>query len=342
MINLTDEKLYSLCKTYGAQALEARRKFLGLLPEVNRRDLAEKCAGQSWLAHRGFNSIFEFAYKMAGVSEKQVRIALNLEEKFKDKPSLYHALTTGEISVNKLARISVIATRENAAELSELAKILPQKALEVFVKEERTALANNESTHVGGRAAPAITNLNDPQKPLLDNKYLRAQTNENQNHPVELSNEVNKKLRELIEKGIDVNALLLDFLEKREVEIAQEKELIAKESTRRIQSRTPPALDVLITPVPASSHSALPRPAPQKPAPSRHIPTKVIRILRREFGNKCSIPNCVRDAKTIHHTARFAVSRSHDPRFMAPLCREHHLLAHNADMRFWKKRAQRA
>jgi hypothetical protein len=141
MINLTDEKLFSLCKIYGAQALEARNKFLGLLPEVNRRELAEKMKGRSWLARRGFKSIFEFAYKMAGASEKHVRKVLNLEINLKDKPSLYHALTTGEISVNKLARISVIATKENAPDLTEMAKNLPQKALEVFVKEERAARA---------------------------------------------------------------------------------------------------------------------------------------------------------------------------------------------------------
>ena len=309
MINITDEKLYSLCKIYGAQALEERRKFLGLLPEVNRRDLAEKRTGRSWLVRRGFSSIFEFAFKMAGASEKQVRKVLNLEINFKDKPALYHALTTGAISVNKLARISVIATPENESDLTEMAKNLPQKALEVFVKEERAARAEAQTAH------PA-TNINELQKPLFGDERLRAQTSETNgtretdelaNDTVELSKEVNQKLRALKEKGIDLDALLLDFLEKREIEIAQTKERIGKE-------------------IPA--------------AVSRHIPAKVIRIIRREYGKKCSIQGCAHEAKTIHHTARFAVSRSHDPRFMAPLCREHHLLAHSADMQFWRKYAE--
>ncbi|MBI5754420.1 hypothetical protein HZA40_04730, partial [Candidatus Peregrinibacteria bacterium] len=63
---LTDQNLYELCKTYGTRALEWRRKFIGLLPEVNKRKLYQK---------KGFGSIFEFAKKLAGLSEEQVRLA---------------------------------------------------------------------------------------------------------------------------------------------------------------------------------------------------------------------------------------------------------------------------
>jgi hypothetical protein len=326
------------------------------LPEVNRRELAEKREGRSWLARRGFCSIFEFAYKMAGASEKQVRKVLNLEQNFKDKPALYHALTTGAISINKLARISGIATAENESDLMEMAKNLPQKSLEVFVKEERAARAEA----LIGRA---VTNANDLQKPLFDDKCVRAQMYEThatfetavrQNRPVELSEEVNKKLRELKEKGIDVDALLLEFLAKREIEIARTKEQIAVEIAAKAAKKV--AVGKAPAGAPAASHATHASAAPGAarfelsrapsasipPAPShtsRHIPVKVIQILRREYGKKCSIPNCGRDAKTIHHTSRFAVSRAHDPRFMAPLCHEHHLLAHGADMQFWKKYA---
>jgi hypothetical protein len=118
---LTDEKLILLCKQFGAQALESRRKFLGLLPEVNKRRLYEK---------NGFNSIFEFAAKLGGVSEEQVRTVIHLERKFEDKPKLQTMLISGEVSVNKLVRVAAIATSENQNELAELLKILPQKAID--------------------------------------------------------------------------------------------------------------------------------------------------------------------------------------------------------------------
>lgn len=77
-----------------------RQKFLGLLPEVYKRRLYEK---------KGFGSIFEFAKKLAGVSEEQVRLVLNLEKRFEDKPILKALLVEGTVSVNKLARIVSIA-----------------------------------------------------------------------------------------------------------------------------------------------------------------------------------------------------------------------------------------
>lgn len=39
---ISDEKLLELCAHWGHQLLQARYKFVGLLPEVNRRRLYEK------------------------------------------------------------------------------------------------------------------------------------------------------------------------------------------------------------------------------------------------------------------------------------------------------------
>ncbi len=133
---LSDDRLFELCREFGAQALEARRKFLGLLPEVNMRRLYER---------RGFSSIFEFAAKLAGVSEEQVRNVLNLERKFESMPALQSMLVDGEVSVNKLVRVASIATAENQEMLAEKVRVLPNRALEVFVsdvkREENTSYA---------------------------------------------------------------------------------------------------------------------------------------------------------------------------------------------------------
>ncbi|MFA6992210.1 MAG: hypothetical protein WC269_02930, partial [Candidatus Gracilibacteria bacterium] len=69
-----------------------------------------------------------------------------------------------------------------------------------------------------------------------------------------------------------------------------------------------------------------------------HVPVKIKKILRHEHGTKCSIPHCKKPAATIHHTTRFAIAPNHDPRFLAPLCREHHLIAHSVDQKFHEKR----
>jgi hypothetical protein len=113
----------------------------------------------------------------------------------------------------------------------------------------------------------------------------------------ELSNEVVEKLNHLHEQGQDVNAVLLELLEGREAQIEAAKDELGG------------------------------------PASSRHIPAKVRRVLREEFGKKCSIATCRKPAAEIHHTQRFSLAHSHDPHYLAPLCHEHHQLAHAVDVR---------
>jgi len=181
MRNLTDQELFELCQTYGENALKWRRRFTGLLPEVNRRKLYEK---------KGFASIFEFAKKLCGLSEEQVRRVLNLEAKFKDKPALHQALTSGEVSINKLARIASVATSENEEFWIEKSKQLPNRALETLVNDVK------------------FESQDDLFKPKSESKFVHV-------HRLQLDDGVEKELLELQQKGIDVNRELREFLEER-------------------------------------------------------------------------------------------------------------------------------
>jgi len=147
----SDEKLYALCRKYGENSLYYRRKFIGFLPEVYKRKLYEK---------KKFRSIFEFAARLCGVSEEQVRRVLNLEKKFEDKPVLKAMLENGEVSANKLAKIASIATPENQQILASQVKLLPCRALETLARDERrienenglqTQLLGDKSVHVRDR-----------------------------------------------------------------------------------------------------------------------------------------------------------------------------------------------
>ena len=205
---MTDEKLFELCKIYGRQALIWRQKFIGLLPEVFKRRLFEK---------KGFGSIFEFAKKLAGLSEEQVRLTLNLEKKFEKLPELKSLLVNGEVSVNKLARVVSIANGENQRFLAENVRNLSKSAVETLVRdakfESEEMMADGEDLSGNG--------LFEPQN---ESKSLRAQTFEETNlegnNSLKLSTEIQEKLIELQEKGIDVNQLLQEFLKQREACIA--------------------------------------------------------------------------------------------------------------------------
>ena len=213
-MNHSDEKLFYLCKKYGTQAKIWRQKFIGLLPEVFKRNLYAK---------KGFPSIFEFAAILCGLSEAQVRLALNLEKRCEDKPLLREMFVEGEVSMNKLARVVSIATPENEEQLAAQIKLLPQKALETLVRDIKLAQALEREKEEGRQG---VENQNGCQEPLFDAKSLRAQNAEaerrhasaesghgnNQGLNFELSAAVVEELNLLNNQGHDVNALLLHLL----------------------------------------------------------------------------------------------------------------------------------
>ncbi len=137
MRNITDENLFLLCKKYGERARLWRQKFIGLLPEVYKRKLHQK---------KGFGSIFEFAAKLAGLSEEQVRRVLNLEKKLEQTPMLHSLLVNGEVSMNKLVRIQAVATSENDEFWSTQVQLLPNRALETLARDERYKEIENQNS----------------------------------------------------------------------------------------------------------------------------------------------------------------------------------------------------
>ena len=191
---MSNQELYNLCKKYGAAALEARRKFAGLLPEVYKRQLYKK---------KGFGSIYEFAARLAGMSREQVQRVLQLERKFDDKPVLKEMLVNGKESINKLARVASIVTPENQEEIAAKVKVLSKSAVETFVKD--------------------YTNENRIQQPLIDDVSVPG-------HRLELDEDIENQLAELQQKGIDVNEFLRECLQKRTQEISEEKEKLANEA----------------------------------------------------------------------------------------------------------------
>ena len=271
LAEMSDETIYQLCRKFGEQALYWRRRFTGLLPEVYRRRLYKR---------KNMSSIFEFAKKLAGMSEEQVRRTLNIDVKFEDKPILRSLLVNGEVSVNKLAKIASIATVENQAEIATQVQLLSTRALETLVRDEKFAKITANSLY----------------EPISDQESVHVNTKEPQ-----LDNDVKHQLAELQEKGININELIRDMLQKRTEDIKKTKDEIA----RNIQ-----------------------------PAKSNYIPVKIKKIIAQEYGTKCSIDSCFKPSINIHHTQQKSISKNNNPHYLAPLCEVHHEIAHTVDLQY--------
>jgi hypothetical protein len=316
----SDEELFRRCKISGKEALQARQIFGGLLPEVYKRRLYEK---------KGFDSIYEFAAKLAGLSHDQVDTFIRLERKYEDMPVLHSALLEAKISVNKLVRIASIATTENQSELFEAAQKLSKTAIDVFVKDYKLSRADARAGRVGfaglagaavcadfasradaraGRANDEIEKQNGLFANEIDQKSLPVQG-------LKLDEDVMSDLMEMQKKGIDVNAFLRKCLDQRHHEIKIEKEQLAREAEDM-------QLEKDIIGIPAS----------------RYIPAKIRKLITEEHGSQCSRTvegiACNRPADHIHHENRFSEAQIHDPRFLKPLCKGHHELEHANDQKY--------
>lgn len=284
---ISDKELYKKCVMYGKQALQARRKFMGLLPEVARRQLFEL---------RGFSSIYEFAARLAGLSREQVGGVLRLEKRLVAMPVLHEALVNGVVSANKLIRVASIVTAANQQEILQKVENLSSRALEVFVSDAKRGVVASED----GADAPAKTVLDADGflKPKIEQKSLHVQT-------LVLDEDVEKSLLDMQKKGIDVNSFLREAIAERGQRILSEKENLAVEENYKCEER-----------------------AQTGAAASRHVPVRIMKVVKAEFGVKCAVAGCVKRAEQLHHVRRFAIYGSHDPRFLKPLCRGHHELAH--------------
>jgi len=149
-------------------------------------------------------------------------------------------------------------------------------------------------------------NQNGLREAKTDNASLPGQTFEsNLDLDLELDRDVKNELIEMQKKGINVNQILREFLRERKEKLEQEKSKIVE---KQLQKR----LDRGIIGMPAN----------------RYIPVEVRKIVISEFGNVCSVPGCKKPAENLHHENGFVIDQRHDPRFLKPLCKGHHELAH--------------
>jgi len=101
-------------------------KLLAILPKIYKSGVHKE---------KGFSSIFEYSFKLAGLSEALVKKALKLDEDLRDKPCLQKAIETQ--GIHKVALVAKIATPETDGFFADKVENMSKSALNVLSKEIR-------------------------------------------------------------------------------------------------------------------------------------------------------------------------------------------------------------
>ena len=351
---LSNKELYEKCRLYGAETRKWSKKFAALLPEVARRELYKK---------HGFYSIFEFAAKLAGMNRETVIEILRVARRLEDKPILMAQLE--EQGWSKMKVIANIATKENEKILAEKVKTMSKATLETFVNElkkqndkfvrnrpgtaekphalaiSQIELAMQEGAIIGtaggterqiSATAPPRISVRMPLKPQTELRLreLQKKLSKQAGGPIDF-NEVMETLLDTYERAgragqqrtlhplatpsaaSDQTAQKNSARLKKDKPDSQDGQAAQKTLEKEIQKELNEKSELEQYGIPAS----------------RHIPAKIRRVLHQKFIGRCAYPGCIKLPDINHHTRRFALNPSHDPDFIAPLCKAHERLAHH-------------
>jgi hypothetical protein len=123
---MDDKELFLKCKELSDKIMLYRTQFIALLPEVSSRKLYAK---------HGYQSISEFAAKLAGISPDTTRKIMAIVFKIKDNPFLKGKFESGKIGWSKMAVIIPVLTEANQFDLVRKAETMSKPALEQLVRD---------------------------------------------------------------------------------------------------------------------------------------------------------------------------------------------------------------
>lgn len=280
--DLSDDELFKKCQEYGQNAKVWIRKFAALLPEVERRQLYRK---------KGFLSLFEFAKKLAGMSEYTVERILLLAKRLENKPALKNLFESGTQGWSKIEKVSFVATPDTEKDWAEKVEKMSVQTLGAYIHQKR--LIDNESNLDCG-----TVDVDDSQSNLeirQQLKYLSFHVTPNIEFKLRL---YKQHLEKSQKQSLTWNEVFAELLKE------NMQENFSSGTTENLNSSV--------------IHRTF----------SRHIPQKIRNFILSRYGHKCAFPGCNKPSDIIHHLKRFSLSHSHDPKDLLPLCDLHHNLVH--------------
>lgn len=120
---------------HGKNAKKSINECKLLLPKIEKQMIWKE---------KGFGSIYEYAAKLACMSQGQVDDALRILRRIEDKPELMKVAK--EKSINAVRPVASISTKKTQKMWAKKAKKMSKNALELFVRQSRTSTENQVQT----------------------------------------------------------------------------------------------------------------------------------------------------------------------------------------------------
>lgn len=278
---LSDAELYQACRRASGKIHEGLREFEAYLPEVYRRRLHRR---------RGFGSIYEFAAKMANMSQEKVNKILRLRNNLEDKPILRGLFERGEVGYSKIEKVVHCVTPQNEELWAERLCTMSKSTLELCVQNDRLKVTPGSNSEPEKSTAEKWHHLSFPVKPEVEVRLRRMK------HKLEKERGKTVTFNEVLEALLDGATI-----EKSTPKVQVCPECVAQKEQKREE-------DGKVT---------------------RYMPKPVKQVVEERQEEKCAFPDCARPPEIFHHTRRFALKKSHDPNFIVSLCKTHERLVHS-------------
>lgn|SRR3989344_2638478 len=241
---------------------------------------------------RGFASLYEFAFKIGGLNHLTVDKVLSLHARLQDKPALKEQLIMGSIGWSKIERVSYLATPETDQEWASKIQVLSKPALEAYIKAQKFTKIGNIELLLPGQEAENIFELGQ-----------------------EVWRTISFPISPQVEKELQLTKLNLEREKRKKMTLNQVIHFLIKMKTVSKQITTN------ICPDCAAQRA--------RTANSRPIPSLIRRLIEAQYKGYCAFPHCDKPSTSLHHTKRYALNPSHNPKGIVPLCTEHEQLVHS-------------
>ena len=323
-------------QTYGRNAKEWIRKCQLLLPQIRDEEV--------WLK-KGFGSIYEYAAKLAGMSNNSVNEALRVLDQVKDKPKLKEKIE--QYGINRVKPILTIAT-ENTQEFW-VGKIeeMGQHTLKTYVREYKLKYGMKDLAEKsdpnglagqGQRVQGEVGNMSNgiicEDKDVdvdvdVDGCDMPDSPAESQKVAMYMKLDIRTIERLKKMKGErDWNEMLseiLDCYEGKGQGLSSGK-LEGKIEGKSVEGSDGGGDNDSIVVNGKTKESIKPKPVNTgKP----YVPAKIKKYVIAKTSGCCAYPGCAKDFEILHHTKRFALDSTHDPDTLVPLCKAHERIAHS-------------